>query len=618
MREAIRENRGCQVRILNYRKNGTAFWNEVWVSPMRDAHGDLAYFVGVQTDATERQAADTERSQAETALRRRTERERFLSALAERARGLTDPDEVIADAVRSIGQFLGTSRCVFADIDLEADTCTIPPDYRIDENVASMSGTFPISAFGPYLVAAYGAGRTVVVDDVRLDPEQVPADYLDAYEAVTCRAFVAVPVLHSARLVSVIAIHSTTPRCWEPEEVELLQTVVERTWLTVEVTRQGRALAREAEALRRANEKTAHILESITDGFYVIDRAWRFSYVNAPAERMLFRGREELLGRGIWEEFPEAVGSPVYHRYRRAMEDGVAVSFEEFYPPLGTWFEVRIYSSPESGLSVFFQNVSERKALEQERERLTEREHRIAQQLQAALQTETPASVPGLALASYYRPAWEDQGVGGDFSDVFAADAGVTFLVVADLLGKGLAAASSVATVRHMLRFALYNGLTVAGSVTRLNATLAENSLVDGFATLFVGRYDAGGRALTYVNAGQDAGLILRAGTGEIEALRPTGPVLGAFADAIYTEEAVTLERGDVLALYTDGLTEAGPTRSAQLTEDGVVNLLKAQRGQTDPRGIVERVMAGVNAYAGNGVRDDQCLLIGVVRPQLT
>ena len=250
-------------------------------------------------------------------------------------------------------------------------------------------------------------------------------------------------------------------------------------------------------------------------------------------------------------------------------------------------------------------------ALEAARLRL--REHRITEQLQSALQPPLPASVPGLALAAFYRPAWEDHGVGGDFSDVFSDGKGMTFLVVGDLSGKGLAAASQVALVRNMLRFALYNGRTLAGPVSSLNATLAGNSLLDGFTTLFVGRYDAAARTLTYVNCGQDAGLVLRAASGQAETLSSTGPVLGMIPEASYTEKDIALAPEDILALFTDGLTEAGPTRTTMLAEDGVRALLEQQRGQTDPQVIVERMMAEIDAYTGAGVRDDQCLLVSVV-----
>ena len=179
------------------------------------------------------------------------------------------------------------------------------------------------------------------------------------------------------------------------------------------------------------------------------------------------------------------------------------------------------------GAVVTFSDISERRLLEQERARIAEREHRIAAQLQEALQPAIPKQVPGLELADYYKAALEEAGVGGDFLDVFAADKGVTFLVVGDLSGKGLAAASQVAVVRNMLRFALYNGRTLSGPVTTLSRTLADNDLLSGFATLFVGRYEAAGRRFSYVNCGQDAGLVLRAATGQTVTLPPNRPGAG-------------------------------------------------------------------------------------------
>ena len=302
----------------------------------------------------------------------RRQQDWFLEDLAERARRMTDPEEVIADAVRSVGQFLGLSRCVFADIDLLADTCTIPPEYCADDSVASIAGVFPISAFGAYIMAEYQAGRAVVVDDVRADPVQVPEGSLAAYEAFGVRAHVSIPVVHSDRLVSVIGAHSATPRHWKPDEIALLREVVERTWLIVEVTRQNRALAREAEERHKANERTARILDSVTDGFHAVDRDWRFTYLNPQAERLISRSREEMLGKNLWDEFPEAIDSTFGRQYRRAMSEGVAVSFVEFYPPLDAWLDVRVYPS-EDGLSVFFQNVTDRKkeedALRQSEER---------------------------------------------------------------------------------------------------------------------------------------------------------------------------------------------------------------------------------------------------------
>jgi PAS domain S-box-containing protein len=121
---------------------------------------------------------------------------------------------------------------------------------------------------------------------------------------------------------------------------------------------------RTEENLQRANKQVASILESISDAFFALDDRWCFTYLNAEAGRILGKTGDQLLGKSVWDEFPEAVGSTFFHEYRRAMAERVTVAFEEFYPPMNRWFSVHAYPSP-SGLSVYFQDVTERKAAEE-------------------------------------------------------------------------------------------------------------------------------------------------------------------------------------------------------------------------------------------------------------
>ncbi|MEG4213765.1 PAS domain-containing protein [Microcoleus sp. Pol14C6] len=102
-------------------------------------------------------------------------------------------------------------------------------------------------------------------------------------------------------------------------------------------------------------------LESISDGFFALDRDWRFTYLNSQAARWLNRPSKDLIGHSIWEEFPESVGSLFEQEYRHAATFQVTVSFESFYPPLNAWYAVRAYPIP-SGLAVYFQDVTEQKA----------------------------------------------------------------------------------------------------------------------------------------------------------------------------------------------------------------------------------------------------------------
>jgi hypothetical protein len=191
-----------------------------------------------------------------------------------------------------------------------------------------------------------------------------------------------------------------------------------------------------------------------------------------------------------------------------------------------------------------------------------------------------------------------------------------------------------------MVRFALYSGRTIAEAVTDTDRILVKHDLLTGFATLFVGLYDQNERTLTYVNCGQEPGLIWRAATGDVDALPPTGPVLGGFESAAgYTKATTKLLPGDVLVLFTDGMTEVGPSRTELLEIEGLTELFRrCCVKETDSRSgampairggsarssseiaisLRDALVAGVEAYAGGtggtvGRRDDVALLVGVV-----
>ncbi|MCY7383180.1 MAG: PAS domain-containing protein, partial [Microcoleus sp. CAN_BIN18] len=102
-------------------------------------------------------------------------------------------------------------------------------------------------------------------------------------------------------------------------------------------------------------------LESISDGFYALDRDWRFTYVNSQASRWMNRLPADLIGNSVWEEFPESVGTLFEQEYRRCAAEQVTVSFESFYGPLNAWYAVRAYPIA-SGIAVYFQDVTEQKA----------------------------------------------------------------------------------------------------------------------------------------------------------------------------------------------------------------------------------------------------------------
>jgi PAS domain S-box-containing protein len=127
-----------------------------------------------------------------------------------------------------------------------------------------------------------------------------------------------------------------------------------------------------AEAERARN---AVVLERITDSFVALDADWRYTYVNRKAAETFSRRPEDLIGKHIWTEFPEGIGQKFDLAYRRAMAEQVPLAIEEYYPPYDRWFENRIYPS-QDGLSIYFQDITDRKRAELERERLLVEEHR--------------------------------------------------------------------------------------------------------------------------------------------------------------------------------------------------------------------------------------------------
>ena len=130
---------------------------------------------------------------------------------------------------------------------------------------------------------------------------------------------------------------------------------------------------------RAGAARVTRVLEAMPAGFYSLDREWRFTHVNAEAERLLGRTRDDLLGRVLWEAFPAALNSVFEESYFTAVRTGEPVSFDAYYPaPLDGWYELRAWPSPD-GLSVYFLEVTERRRVQDRAERSAQRLAILAQ-----------------------------------------------------------------------------------------------------------------------------------------------------------------------------------------------------------------------------------------------
>jgi PAS domain S-box-containing protein len=139
------------------------------------------------------------------------------------------------------------------------------------------------------------------------------------------------------------------------------------------------------------------ILERMSDAFVAIDADGRFTYVNAAAAQIMRQDRDALVGQNVWERFPEALHTIAYQEFQHALRAHVPFVFEAPYPPLHIWVAVRAYPSP-TGISIFFQDITARKAAEAETRQLAEAAHQRAEQIEAVFS----AISDGIAI---YNPA---------------------------------------------------------------------------------------------------------------------------------------------------------------------------------------------------------------------
>ncbi len=170
---------------------------------------------------------------------------------------------------------------------------------------------------------------------------------------------------------------------------ELYRANLKMARIRSQAARRERAARIEAEA---AHEKLSHILESIADGFVAFDREWRYTYLNKKAAESLRKSQEEVLGKSIWEVFPDAISGKYYTELHRARAEQIPVHFEYYYPPLDSWFENDAYPTAD-GISVFGRDISDRKRAQAEREQMIELLESEQALLEAVLQQMPAAAI---------------------------------------------------------------------------------------------------------------------------------------------------------------------------------------------------------------------------------
>jgi phosphoserine phosphatase RsbU/P len=260
----------------------------------------------------------------------------------------------------------------------------------------------------------------------------------------------------------------------------------------------------------------------------------------------------------------------------------------------------------QTGLALEVSELAHSLAAEAAQRERVNREIEIAREVQERLFPQEMPNIAGASVAGHCRPAL---GVGGDYYDVIHLEDGRLGLAVGDVSGKGISAALLMASLRASLRgVTLDSPRNFANLMHKVNRLVYEASASNRYATFFFAAYDPSTRKLECVNAGHNPPVLLR--RDEVIRLEAGGPVVGLLPFAPYTEQALILEPGDLLLLYTDGISEAMTHADEEWGDERMIEAAHAVCGKNALEVLHSMFAAADKFTAGAPQHDDMTMLI--------
>jgi serine phosphatase RsbU (regulator of sigma subunit)/GAF domain-containing protein len=475
--------------------------------------------------------------------------------------------------------------------------------------------------------------RREVVDEETREVHRIPAQLLPPFTSFLC-----VPVWFSGHVIAIIEVGWRDAHTTRREDARLLDAVAQ--YLSVELmaafsTMRGERAAR----LDRVADELGDLLFSgnslespeVKKGF---GHVWDVLGVSAaPLEVNSYQNLVVVTLPGP-DESPMCFPFDLDEVEGPFVEDGVAVVPITVASEMGRWLASKgLYSigalvdlgrvadarraflalrkAGEEPLEdvdlTFLHRISDEVRASAEGARARTQDTHISQALQSGMRNELQ-TVEGITARGLYSSATAAAFVGGDFYDLIRLPDRKACVILGDVSGKGVEAASVSAAVKTSLGAYAWEGLPPAHMVRSLNEFLLGFSRLETFATLFVGVIDLARGTLTYCSAGHPPAMLLRARTGELETLDVQSGVVGAFHEMAFHDGLVHVERGDLLLLYTDGVTEARSPAGAFFGEEGLREALMRENDGHVP-GLLDRLLATIDSFTERTLDDDLAMV---------
>ena len=534
------------------KKDGTTILVSETIIPVRNKNGKILYFYGVVEDITQRRKAEEELQIQNTYL------ERLFNSAPE-AIVLHDNNDRIADVNAEFTKLYGYTR--EEAIGRPINELVASDDFQ-DE-------------------AALISERVISGERIDLDTKRKRKDgtLIDV-------SILGAPIIHNGKQIGDYAIYRDITRRKKAEEELLIQKAyLERLFNS----------APEAIVLHDNNDRIVNVNSEFTKMFgYSHDEA-----IGKPINDLV--ASEEFQDEAVRLSEKVIHGERVEIDTKRRRRDGILIDVWILGAPI-------IHEGKQMGVYAIYRDITERKKAEEVRIRLQE-EARMARNIQMNFLPKSNPKIPGYDIAGKSIPALN---VGGDYYDFIFLDDHKLAISLGDVSGNGLAAALVMANLQATIRGQALSGVDPDTCLERANKLLFRSTDARTFVSLFYGILDTRKHSLRYANAGQDLPILFSL-KNEAITLKTRGIALGMMQEVSYECEEVTINQGDRLLIYTDGIREAMNEQREEFGDEKLQQIVQSNQ-DVSAEALIKKIITMVNAHFGNVSQNDDITLVMLLR----